>query len=149
MNKKYFVIIGIIIVVIIIIVFTYQILNKEEKIELNDEFKYYSINDINITSSNCNFIFLDELDGLGKEELKVKVGDVYSFNKYGKHTIKVLKLTDDYITLSIKGLAPSKLAGGFSLFQDYEEVTINKGSGICLNVQATDLIDGSVYFFFV
>ena len=148
MNKKYFIIISSIIVVTLIIIATSKILNKNEEIELNNEFKYYSINDIDITSSNCNLIFLDELDGTGKEELKVKVGDVYSFNKYSEHTITVLKITNDYIKISIKGLAPSKLNGGFSLNQEYENVIIKKGTGICLNIQATDLIDGSVYFFF-
>ena len=58
-------------------------------------------------------------------------------------------MNDDYITISIDGLAPTKEIGGFSLIDKYDKVTIKKNTGICLNVQATDLTNGSVYFFYV
>lgn len=56
-------------------------------------------------------------------------------------------LTDDYITIYIDGLAPSKETGGFSLIDKYDKITIKKNTGVSLNVQATDLHDGAVYFF--
>ena len=56
---------------------------------------------------------------------------------------------NSYITISINGLAPTKESGGFSLIDKYDKVTIKKNTGICLNVQATDLANGSVYFFYV
>ena len=163
MNKKLILIFAIIIAIICIIFGIYKLLNnkesnetplntvnqKAETVESNNGFKAFSLNNINISDNNANLIFLDNLDGKGQEELKASVGFSYSFNKYGEHTIKVLELTNDYITISISGLAPSKDSGGFSLVEKYDKITIQKNTGICLNVQATDLIDGSVYFFYV
>ena len=42
-----------------------------------------------------------------------------------------------------------KKADGFSLITKYDKIKILKNTGVCLNVQATDLYDGSVYFFYV
>lgn len=159
MNKKYIIIPIIIIVIILIIVGMIKIFNsdkeieekitKVETVESDNEFKAYSLNNVNISNPSANLIFLDDVDGTGQDELNVKIGDVYSFNKYGEHSIEVLELTDEYMTISINGLAPTKKTGGFSLIDHYDEVTIKRNTGICLNVQATDLPDGSVYFFFV
>ena len=120
-----------------------------ETITSDNDFKVYSLSNINITNPNANLIFLDNINGTGQKELSVSIGSTYSFEKYGDHTIKVLELNDDYITISINGLAPIKETGGFSLIDKYDKVTIKKNTGICLNVQATDLKNGSVYFFYV
>ena len=164
MYKKLILIFAIIIAIIFIIFGIYKLLNNKEsnetpsnnvnnKVETvasNNGFSAYSLNNINISDANANLIFLDDLDGKGQDELKASVGFSYSFNKFGEHTIKVLELTNDYITISIDSrLAPSKESGGFSLVDNYDKVTIQKNTGIRLNVQVTDLIDGSVYFFYV
>ena len=164
MYKKPILIFATIIVIIFIIFCIYKLLNnkesnetqlnnvnnKVETITSNNGFMTYSLNNIKISDTNANLIFLDDLDGKDQDELKASVGFSYSFNKFGEHTIKVLELTNDYITISIdSGLAPTKESGGFSLIDKYDKVTIQKNTGICLNVQATDLIDGSVFFFYV
>lgn len=164
MYKKLIFIFAIIIVFIFIVFGIYKLLNNKERNETplnsvnnkvetvtsNNGFKAYSLNNINISDANANLIFLDDLDGKGQDELNASVGFSYSFNKFGEHTIKVLELTNDYITISIDSrLAPTKENGGFSLVDKYDKVTIQKNTGICLNVQATDLINGSVYFFYV
>lgn len=160
MKNKAIVVILTLIFIVIIIVGINQLHNKKDskepiskpKIETvpsDNGFRAYSLSNINITNPNANLIFLDDIDGKGQEELNVSVGSTYSFEKYGKNTIKVLELNDDYITISIDGLAPTKETGGFSLIDKYDKVTIKKNTGICLNVQATDLINGSVYFFYV
>lgn len=158
-NKTIVVIITLILIVIIVFGIN-EIFNKKgqkettskpaiETITSDNGFKSYSLSNINITNSNANLIFLDDIDVTGQEELNVSLGSTYSFKKYGNHTIKVLELNDDYITISIDGLAPTKEKGGFSLIDKYDKVTIKKNTGICLNVQATDLANGSVYFFYV
>ena len=159
MNKKRVIIVITIIVILLIILGIIKIFNKNEK--KNDEtnkietvisdngFEAYSISNIHITNSNANLIFLDDIDGKGQDELIVREGDIYTFNKYGERKIQVLELTDDYITISIDGLAPTKESGGHSLIDKYDKVTIKKNTGICLNVQATDLLNGSVYLFYV
>lgn len=115
MINKYFIIVAT--VVIIIVVGFIFIFNKDKEQDIyNNEFEIYSLKDINISNSNANLIFLDELDGTPQEELIVKTGDSYSFNKFGEHTIKVLKLTDDFITISIDGLAPTKKNGRFQSY---------------------------------
>ena len=164
MYKKIILIFVIIIVIVLIILGIYNlpnnkesnktplnnVNNKVETVTSNNGFAAYSLNNINISDANANLIFLDDLDGKGQDELKASVGFSYSFNKHGKHTIKVLELTNDYITISLDhGLAPTKESDGFSLITKYDKVTIQKNTGICLNIQATDLIDGSIYFFYV
>ena len=160
MKNKAIVVILTLIFIVIIIVGINQLHNKKDskepiskpKIETvpsDNGFISYSLSNINITNSNANLIFLDDIDGTGQEELNVSLGSTYSFKKYGNHTIKVLELNDDYITISIDGLTPTKETGGFSLIDKYDKVTIKKNTGICLNVQATDLANGSVYFFYV
>lgn len=125
--------------------------NKLNKTNLfnNEEFEIYSLNNITINDSNANLIFLDDLNSLEQKELSVKVGDAYTFNKYGDHTIKVLELTNEFIIISIEGLAPTKKTGGFSLNEEYNKVKILKNTGICLNVQGTDFYDGDVYLFYI
>lgn len=155
-------IVGILTLIFIVIIFLgiKQLYNKKDSKEpiskpkiktvLSDNgFRTYSLSNINISNPNANLIFIDDIDGTGQEELNVNLGSTFSFEKEGEHTIKVLELNDDYITISIKGLAPTKESGGFSLNDKYDKVTIKKNTGICLNVQATDLINGSVYFFYV
>ena len=160
MKNKTIVVILTLIFIVIMIFGIKQLYNKDdskepiskptiETITSDNGFKAYSISNINVTNPNANLIFLDNIDGAGQEELNVSLGSTYSFEKYGKNTIKVLELNDDYITISIDGLAPTKETGGFSLIDKYDKVTIKKNTGICLNVQATDLINGSVYFFYV
>lgn len=161
MKSKTIVVIITLIFIVITILGINKIFNKEEqkepiskpKIETipsDNGFKAYSLNNINITNPNANLIFLDNIDGTGQKELSVSIDSTYSFEKHGEnYTIKVLKLNDDYITISIEGLAPTKETGGFSLIEHYNTVTIKKNTGICLNVQATDLYDGSVYFFYI
>lgn len=160
MNKKIAIIIVTIIVIILIIFWIAKIFNSNEKelpkvynkletVESDTEFAAYSLNNINISNSNANLIFLNNINGKDQEELIVNEGSTYSFNKHGTHTIEVLELTDDYITISINGLAPRKKTGGFSLIDNYDKITIKRNTGICLNVQATDLLDGAVYFFYV
>ena len=159
-KNKTIVVILILIFIAIIIIAINKLYNKKdskestpkptiETITSDNGFKTYSLNNINITNPNANLIFLDNLDGTGQNELSVSIGSTYSFEKYGDHTIKVLELNNDYITISINGLAPTKESGGFSLIEHYNTVTIKKNTGICLNVQATDLSNGSVYFFYV
>ena len=120
-----------------------------ETIQSDTGFKTFTANSINITNPNANFIFLNDLNGTSQDELTVTEGYIYSFKKFGEHKIEILELTDDYMTISIKGLAPTKETGGFSLIGDYDKVTIEKNTGICLNVQATDIPNGSVYLFYV
>ena len=152
MNKK--IIISFVIIIIIILLFLgmYKVITNKPNNDgnLDSEFETYSLTtDIKTLNPESNLLFLDDLDGSGQVELKAKNGFKYSFNKAGVHTIEVLELTDDYITLGIEGLAPTKKSGGFSLTEKYDKVTIEKNTGICLNVQATDLYDGAVYFFYI
>ena len=157
-NKTIIIILALVFVAIIILGIN-KLFNKEKQKEPtskptiettgNNGFKAYPLSDITITNPNANLIFLDDIDGTGQEELNVSLGSTYSFKKYGDHTIKVLELNDDFITISIKGLAPTKESGGFSLTDKYDKVTIKKNTGICLNVKATDLTNGAVYFFYV
>ena len=160
MKNKTIIAILILIFVAIIIFGINKLFNKDKQKEITSEptietitsdngFKAYSLSNITITNPNANLIFLDDIDGTGQEELNVSLGSTYTFKKYGDHTIKVLELNDDFITISIKGLAPTKESGGFSLTDKYDKVTIKKNTGICLNVKATDLANGSVYFFYV
>lgn len=117
MKSKYFIIIATVIITITVgFILTFNHYKKTNTIKpdtYNSEFEIYSLNDINISNSNTNLIFLDDLDGTQQEELIVKTGDSYSFNKFGEHTIKVLELTDNFITISIDGLAPTKKSGRF------------------------------------
>lgn len=147
MNKKIIFILAIIFIITFILFWKFKMPTNDGK--FNTEFKVYELPNIKMLSPESNLIFLDDIDGTGKVELKVKEGFEYSFNKAGEHTIKVLELTYDYIMISVEGLAPTKNTGGFSLIEKYDKIKIEKNTGVCLNIQATDLYDGSVYFFYV
>ena len=80
--------------IVIIIFLIMQLNNKKdlkkpisnpilETIPSDNGFKTYSLKNINMANPNANLIFLDNIDGTGKEELNVSLGSTYSFEKYG------------------------------------------------------------------
>ena len=161
MNKKLVVILLLVIIFIALVGFIiFKMVSTPEKkstpekqietVDSDNGFIAYSLSNITVSDPKANLIFIDELGEEGQQEFKTNLGYLYNFNKYGEHTIKVLELTEDYITLSLsKGLAPTKDVGGFSMTESYDKVTIKKNTGICLNVQKEDLKDGYIHIFYV
>lgn len=147
-KNKLYLVLGFV-VIIIIIIGGIIIKDKEvESIEDND-FRVYSLDKSKIKDTKANLIFMKDIDGSGQEERIVKKGDKYSFKIHGNdYEVEILKITDEYMTISIEGLAPTKQNGSFSLIKDYDKITIKRNTGVSLNAQATDLIDGEVYIYY-
>ena len=152
-NKK--LVIGIISCSIIIIAIGLIILVKDananttKKIGSKNGFLIYSTDYVEYNEKKNNVVIWYGKDGTVKTEHKVKKGSKKNINKFGFHDVKVEDITDNSITISMEGLAPTKKNGTFDMLKKYTSVTINKNTGIRLNVQATDLYDGYVYFFYV
>ena len=135
--------------ILIMIIGGIIIKNKNDENLENNEFKVYSLDKSKIKDAKTNFIFMEDIDGSGQKEKRVEKGDKYSFKIFGtEYTIEILKITNQYMTISIKGLAPTKRDGTFSLIKDYDKITIKRNTGVELNAQATDLIDGEVLIFY-
>ncbi len=154
MNKKNVIIIIVIIIVVALAILGVIKLFSSKTKDSESDIKVYPLSDINISDSSANLIFAKNIDSTNQqEELHVSEGFEYIFNSAGsQHSVKVVELTDDYITLSLnskEGLAPTMNSGGFGLIDRYDELTIKKNTGIHLNVQVTDNFDGGVYFFYV
>ena len=147
MNKKALVVISVIVAIVIATV-VFLITRKDTQPVNGTEFKIYSIDKIQLKDSSANLILLDSLNGGEQTELHLKENDTYTISEDLK-PIKVLKLTNDYITISIAGLglAPTKQDGTISLLDSYKEITINKNTGVHLNVQATDTSEGFYVFY--
>lgn len=147
-KNKLYLVLGLIVIIIIIIG---GIIIKDKKVESieDNEFRVYSLDKSKIKDTKANLIFMKDIDGSGQEERVVKKGDKYSFKIHGNdYEVEILKITDEYMTISIEGLAPTKQNGSFSLIKDYDKITIKRNTGVSLNAQATDLIDGEVYIYY-
>lgn len=151
-NKKvlFLVIISIIIIGIGVFLIFYDSDEKVQKLSVDDKYLLYELKNMkDKKKKDNNVVIWYEETGTIREEHKVKEGSTLKINKFGTHNIKITKVTKDKITISLEGLAPSKKDGTFSLTDKYENVVINKEQGLQLNVQATDLYQGYIYFFYV
>ena len=150
-NKKvlFLVILSVIVIGIGLVLIFCNTKESVEKIDSNSKYLEYELKHMKKTKETNNVVIWYEETGTIREEYKVKEGSTLKINKFGTHNIKIKKVTKDKITISLEGLAPSKKDGTFSLTDKYENVVIDKEKVLQLNVQATDLYQGYIYFFYV
>ena len=138
-----------IIVLGIILLIHYSKMNTTKQIGDKNGFQIFSTDYVKVDNKNTNIVIWYGKKGDIKTEHSVKKDSVVTINKFGFHDVKVKKITDNNITISMSGLAPTKKNGTFSMTDKYDNITIDKNTGIKLNIQATDLYEGFVYLFYI
>lgn len=147
---RYMFILSILIIICgVILIFTQTKVNSLSKLGSDDNYMLFKINNIKKKKKDANILVRYDDEGKIVDEFKIKQKDTVNAFKMGNHKIKIVKITNDYVTISLDDLAPTKKDGTFSLTKKYKNVVIKKNTGLQLNIQATDLYKGYIYFFYV
>ena len=154
MKKKKISIILIIISIIIIIIGIICLIHNSKldttkKIGTENGFQVFSTDYVRVNKKKTNIVIWYGKDGKVKTEHIVKKGTKLRINQFGFHYVTIEDITKDKVTISMEELAPTKKNGTFNMTKKYNNVVVKKNTGIQLNVQATDLYQGYVYFFYI
>ena len=152
MKNKKIIVLVIFSILIIVSGILLTFLNGKESIKKlgsKNNYLVYKLENAKKEKKSNNIIVWYNDDGTIKEEFKGKNGTTLKINKFGLHNVTIKKISNDSITISLDGLAPTKKNGTFSLTDKYEDIIVNKNEGLKLNVQATDLYKGYIYFFYM
>ena len=153
--KKKKLLIGIIIASLIIIVVGIVLLvhnskiNTTEKIGTKNGFQIFSTDYVKLDKKKTNIVVWYGKDGLVKTEHTVKKGTKLRINQFGFHYVTINNIDNEKVVISMDGLAPTKKDNSFDMTKKYKNITIDKNTGLQLNVQQKDLYEGYVYFFYI
>ena len=117
-----------------------------EEIESDSEFSIYKFNNDKLKNEQSNMIILkidydaDSTNNVIIEEYEVKPGDKVE-------EIEVLDIAEEYMNISLDGMAPRVKNRGISLTKKYDDFKINKNTGVYITKQVTDYFGGKYVFF--